>query len=375
MADELFTFDLEADGSRAATAATFLSTLAYPSDRQARNLLYGALLASVSQYPVDYPLSPDLLDKGYWKIFSERFTPTGWLVGMTLEVALKRFSQKQANKFLKNTALYIQGLPVKEGPEYLGRKTFVDKIDQSAFWATLPVLHLASALDLALYGKRIVNLSELMADLSWLKVCLEVGENFRALFDSQGLVPQGGIIRFLPKGEAPDKEETGWGIRNSFPTPPGTTWRDVTLTLRENLVEITVKKEEKSFLTGPLGLIDSRTKKPNNLFCILVAFSYNGVINKETPGIPNPDTLKSRIYTLRKILKRIMRIKTDPFPYSRNEGYLNTLKIRIHPDLKNYNQSQQEANPTGENQDSRDKDIQAIIDEKTNTVKSQNPLP
>lgn len=141
---------------------------------------------------------------------------------------------------------------------------------------------------------------------------------------------------------APSAERDAEAAR--FPTPPGTTWKDVTITFKErDIVEIKCGKERavtKERLHIP-GMADTtrREKTPTDKWFLLMAFASRGpalsmMDLERLYRSTNRAMIKKQKSDLSSALRAYFGIEAEPIPYRRGERcYRPELQIREDDNL------------------------------------------
>ena len=130
------------------------------------------------------------------------------------------------------------------------------------------------------------------------------------------------LHRMRPLGEA----------STVFPSPPSLQWEDVTITfVSRDSIKIEAKGASEIYMFSDIGFRDGRKRDlPDSHWEKLQAFAeYGGRIAWDTP-IPSEvrKGLKKSVSIIRKRLKSLMRIESDPFEaYRKHRAYVVKFKI------------------------------------------------
>ncbi|MDD2890956.1 MAG: tetratricopeptide repeat protein [bacterium] len=122
-------------------------------------------------------------------------------------------------------------------------------------------------------------------------------------------------------------------LKLKFPTPPDTKWDDVTIQfISDAEIKITVKKTHKNFNFAEIGFKDARKGDvPDSQWKVLQYLArQKGEISwkSETESLKDFPKFPKRIETIRKRLKAIMGINSDPFyDYKKVKSYKSKFKI------------------------------------------------
>ena len=134
----------------------------------------------------------------------------------------------------------------------------------------------------------------------------------------QGFKEQFDVIRLEPEQNTP--ANTPQKVI-PFPTPSGTQWHEVKITLLDNEnVSIKIKGNVVKKNYAELGFKDSRTGKPSKLWLY-----FEGLLssNGEITNYPTTEKaiIEKNISDLRRMLKRCFAINDDPIPYKKTKDY------------------------------------------------------
>jgi hypothetical protein len=116
----------------------------------------------------------------------------------------------------------------------------------------------------------------------------------------------------------------------AFPTPAGTRWQDVTLSVGHNQLHVRVGNVTRSFSAAAAGFGDGRTEaaQGRNWTLLSLLARYGGTLPDDT-GRKTPK-LKQTVSRLRAALRALMQIEGDPFhPATKRRPYRP--KFRVVP--------------------------------------------
>jgi hypothetical protein len=115
-----------------------------------------------------------------------------------------------------------------------------------------------------------------------------------------------------------------------FPTPANASWGDIKIEfLSDERVQITVKNVTETRNYTEMGFDDRRTQKPD-LSWLLLRRSHQGTISTENEAGARWVQVEPRVSTIRKRLRRIFALESDPFaPYRDTQSYRARLRITL----------------------------------------------
>ncbi|MFX0205461.1 MAG: hypothetical protein ACFFDT_05700 [Candidatus Hodarchaeota archaeon] len=137
-----------------------------------------------------------------------------------------------------------------------------------------------------------------------------------------------------------EKKQTRLQPIKPFPTPPGTSWYDVSIRFLSNeTAELIAKGEREGKNFAEMGFMDKRSEKPDILWFTLIFLAKNrGEISWESQGLPLKvnRNLKSYIKDIRKRLIHLFEINDDPFEsYRKVKAYRTKFKIKLSDSARN----------------------------------------
>jgi hypothetical protein len=128
------------------------------------------------------------------------------------------------------------------------------------------------------------------------------------------------LLKVVPKGPT-----------RAFPTPTGTTWEQVSLTVDDLHVVVRVGNNTQQFGFAEAGFANKRKKgSPDELWTLLrLIASYGGIFGTGDDITTKPGKLKQKVSTLRKRLQALLAIDNDPFhPNTTGQPYRTRFTIQ-----------------------------------------------
>jgi hypothetical protein len=117
----------------------------------------------------------------------------------------------------------------------------------------------------------------------------------------------------------------------TFPTPAGTTWKDVTLTVGDRVLTVTVGDVARRFTLTEVGFADRKANgKPDRVWAILNSIATNsGLIPDGTKRGGVDKNVKQAMTELRTRLRSILGLVGDPIPHdSQEREYRAAFRVR-----------------------------------------------
>lgn len=227
------------------------------------------------------------------------------------------------------TKLFLDELKLKEDrmmvESYIRHARSLEELDINSFYEQFPDgLSLIREID-----KPIGEAANLLYDLH-----KRHGTQVANVIDSQiklnaddirkGNIQPGSLLGMIIGKSGKDKQEDK--PLRTFPTPPGTKWHNVTISIMsKDSLKIEVGGISERFTYAEIGFKDNRKgdMPDGNWDALLVFAEYNGVIDKHTNINPIlKHNLKSRVKVIRYRLKRLMNMEDDPFaPFKKHQAY------------------------------------------------------
>ena len=130
-----------------------------------------------------------------------------------------------------------------------------------------------------------------------------------------------------------ERRKTPVTAPQSFPTPPGTVWREVMVWVTDFTIIIEAKRRRRDFTFGAVGFEDKRTGGvPDAMWALLKVFAMRGgVIPYDGTDLDHNTrtNLKQYVTQLRKRLRAVMPdIEGDPIPHDNEaRGYRTAFQI------------------------------------------------
>lgn len=118
----------------------------------------------------------------------------------------------------------------------------------------------------------------------------------------------------------------------TFPTPAGTTWDQVTLTVGDRTLTIAVGDMVRRLTHAEAGFADRKANgKPDRMWAFLEATARNsGVIPSRNGGGGVAPDIRQAVSDLRGRLRSLLGLESDPFPHNRKTGeYRAAFRLRL----------------------------------------------